>query len=425
MFLALAIFVFGAATYIGAGKILSPENIWLHPLKEFSLIISMIGVVSFGYEIFLRELTFTEYKKALEEIVNPDAVRLGIKGFYRNRSELGRAHSFESLFKKVKREIFIGGSSLLSIATSSRELLRDQVLNGITVKLLLMDPNCKVVDLITSQGGGKPTFRNEIKTSLLLLQKLQDELESEARAGKGQLLIHAYCTIPSHSFISIDAGEHSGVIIADLGPYLGRNLPRPSMMVVNKMNGMYDHWRQMNNALWEDSRSVQADVAGAPDSKTKTIVLVSGKETEYYDAPTDVWKAASLCQMNSQWRALKGSQWIWTRESVTLEEAKTGAQKRFRVKFNIPLKNAGSILRADLFIRSDDSCRIAVNDVGLVQQYGGAEYPDPFMLDIGKHVNVGDNDIVFEVNNFAKPTATAPEDNPAGLIYRLHVEYRE
>ncbi|MFQ5717229.1 MAG: hypothetical protein ACE5GQ_09035, partial [Nitrospinales bacterium] len=412
VFLALGIFVCGAAAYIGAGKILSPDSIWLHPLKEFSLIISMIGVVSFGYEIFLRELTFTEYKKALEEIVNPDAVRLGIKGLYKNRSELGKAYSFESLFKDVKREVFIGGSSLLSIATNTRELLKDKVLSGITVKLLLMNPNSKVVDLIISQGNGKPTFRNEIKTSLLLFQKLQDELESEAPpGGTGKLLVHVYDIIPSHSFISIDVDDPRGIIVADIGPYLGRSLSRPSMLVVNKRNGMYAHWRQLNNALWEGSQPVREDSFGWSDARIKALVLVSGNETEYYDSKTDSWQPASLCQMNPRWRALKGSRWVWVRESVTLEEAKTGAQKRFRIKFDISLKKGGSILRADLFIRSDDFCRIFVNDVGLVQQYGGAEYPDPFIIDIGKFVKVGENIVIMEVNNFAKPTAVAPEDN--------------
>jgi len=85
LFLALVIFFFGGAFYIGAGKFLDPQNEWLHPIKEFALLLSLVGVVSLGYELFLREMTFREYKDALEEIVNPDAVRLGIEGIYKNR----------------------------------------------------------------------------------------------------------------------------------------------------------------------------------------------------------------------------------------------------------------------------------------------------------------------------------------------------
>ena len=33
LFLALVIFFFGGAFYIGAGKFLDPQNEWLHPIK--------------------------------------------------------------------------------------------------------------------------------------------------------------------------------------------------------------------------------------------------------------------------------------------------------------------------------------------------------------------------------------------------------
>ncbi|MCH8158050.1 MAG: hypothetical protein IID18_09945, partial [Nitrospinae bacterium] len=177
LFLAMMIFVIGGTVYIGVVKLMDPANPWLYPIKEFALLMSLIGVVSLGYELFLRELTFREYKDALEEIVNPDGVRLGIEGIYKNRSELGQSISFESLFKKVQKEIFIGGSSLLSIATSSRELLKQKVLSGLNVRLLLMNPNSQVVELITRQGVGKATFLNEIRTSLLLLQKVSHEID--------------------------------------------------------------------------------------------------------------------------------------------------------------------------------------------------------------------------------------------------------
>ena len=94
----------------------------------------------------------------MEEIVNPHAVRLGIQGIYKNRSELGQAHTFQKLFKKVKHEIFIGGTSLLSISTGSRDLLREKVMSGVNVKLLLMEPESGVVKRIMNQGGGKQTF---------------------------------------------------------------------------------------------------------------------------------------------------------------------------------------------------------------------------------------------------------------------------
>ena len=427
LFLALIIFLVGGSAYIATDMLFPKDSIWLHPVKEFSLLVSLIGIVSFGYEVFLRELTFREYKQALQEIVNPDAVRLGIKGIYKNRSELGQATSFESLFKNVKHEIFIGGTSLLSISTASREQLREKILAGVNVKLLLMDADSPVVELITKQGRGKATFLNEIKTSLLLLQKLQDEIDAEREhPNKGKLIVHTYDFIPSHSFISVDDADPGGMIIADIGPYLGRNMPRPSMSVIKKKNGIYDYWRDMNDLMWENSHPV--DVKQGPDSlvsKTRTLVFTSGRETEYYDAPSENWRPASICWMDDHWRSIKGSQWIWIREAPTLEEAKTGSQNRFRLKFQLPVRKDSAILRAELFMRSDDTCRITVNDVSLTQEYNGANYPDPFLIDIIKYMIPGENTLLLELKSFARPDSESPEDNPTGLIYRLHVEYRE
>ena len=424
MILALVIFLVGGSVYMAADHFIPHDNIWLHPAKEFSLLIALIGIVSFGYEVFLRELTFREYKEALQELLNPDAVRLGIEGIYKNRSELGQATSFEGLFKKVKREIFIGGSSLLSISTASRELLKEKVLNGITVKLLLMDPNSPVVEIITKQGGGKHTFLNEIKTSLLLLQKVADEI-ADAQGPSGKLIVHTYDTIPSHSFISVDSGDAGGIIIADIGPYLGRTTPRPSMMVANKRNGMYGYWQEMNDLMWDNSKPVVFNPSEPLALKTKTLVFTSGRDTEFYDVQTESWRPSSICQMDPRWRTIKGSHWIWIRESVTLEEAKTGSQNKFRLTFAIPPGKQGALIRANLILRSDDGCHITVNDVGLKQEYGGSDYPDPFFIDIDKYVKDGENTISFELISFAKPDAEYPEDNRTGLIYRLHIEYRE
>ena len=422
LFLAVAIFVVGAGAYISAGQVFDSHSIWLHPVREFALLISLIGVISLGYEVFLRELTFNEYKEALEEIVNPDAVRLGIHGIYKNRSELAQATSFEQLFKNVKEEVFIGGSSLLSISTASRELIKDKVLSGIKIRLLLMDPNSPVVELITKQGGGKHTFLNEIKTSLLLLQKLYDEIEQESSPGnKGKLIVHSYDTIPSHSFISIDPERSSGVIVADIGPYLGRSTPRPSMLVVNKKQGMFDYWKEMNEIMWESSTPVEMEAPVA--AKTKTLVLASGSETEFYETSSETWHKASICQMGNGWHGIKGSQWVWVREAVSLEEAKTGSQHKFRFKFDLPINSANDIHRADILLRSDDTCHISVNNVGLKQEYGGAEYPDPFLIDIDQYLQAGENTISFELISYAQPDAKEPGDNPSGLIYRLHIEY--
>ena len=230
--------------------------------------------------------------------------------------------------------------------------------------------------------------------------------------------------IPSHSFIAVDSESPNGLILADIGPYLGRNLPRPSMAVIKKKNGMFGYWQEMNELMWKEGKSISGENNG-DSSNIKTLLLVSGPETEYFEKSDDSWFPATICQMNPKWRSMKGSQWVWVNESVNLEEAKTGSRKKLRSHFEIPINLNGKILRGELFLRSADNCRISINNTEQAQSYGGAEYPDPFILNIASMLKPGKNTVQFEVNNFAKPTAQSPEDNPAGLIYRLHIEYQE
>lgn len=76
-------------------------------------------------------------------------------------------------------------------------------------------------------------------------------------------------------------------------------------------------------------------------------------------------------------------------------------------------------------MRADDTCHISVNGRTLTQELGGADFADPFTVHLGSYLIDGDNTVEFEVLNYARPNAAVPEDNPLGLIYRLHLEYPE
>jgi hypothetical protein len=197
------------------------------------------------------------------------------------------------------------------------------------------------------------------------------------------------------------------------------------MLLVNKKKGLYEHYRALNQALWKESVPLESGSRKISGPKTKTQVFTSGKATQYYDAETDSWLKASLCELNSGWRGIQGSRWVWIRDQITFEEAKTGSRHQFRMQFDVPKSGAQSVKRAELYVRSDDTCHITVNDVSLKQEYGGSEYPNPFIIDFDQFLIEGTNTVKFEVINYAKPDIESPEENPSGLIYRLHLEVPE
>lgn len=276
LLLAIAIFAIGATGYIGASKIFMLGSSWLDPVKEFFLLVSMIGVVSLGYELFLRKMVIEDYKIAIREVINPDALRLGVIGLFKDRTELKAKYGFPQIFtyiSEAEHEIFICGPTLLVFATAFEEnfeILKNKILQGVNVKLLLMNPKSKILELIRTELNmpdeqGKPSklgdgYVSDLKTSILKLKGLQEKINNEeGDSKKGKLLIHTYDKIPSHSSISLDPDKPGGMIIADIGPYLGRGTPRPTMVVVNKEGGLYKYWQGMNDEMWKGSKILTHD----------------------------------------------------------------------------------------------------------------------------------------------------------------------
>ncbi|MFQ5482512.1 MAG: hypothetical protein ACE5ER_07120, partial [Nitrospinaceae bacterium] len=212
---------------------------------------------------------------------------------------------------------------------------------------------------------------------------------------------------------------------ADIGPYLGRSHQRPSLFLIPKKRGMYGYYLDLANAQWKESQPVLAAASPGEAANTKTVLYASGISTEVFDKSAKAWRGAVICSLNPLWQGIKGAQWVAHREQLTLEEAITGGRQRFRRQFSLASQQVKALKRADLVLRADSVCHVQVNGTALKQDFGGAEFPDPFFLDISDYLVEGENSVEFEVINYAQPEVQAPEDNPLGLIYRLHLEYPE
>lgn len=422
IFVSLVIFVLGTAIFVGSSFF--PHTVWIAPLKEFAIILAFVGIVSLLYELFLREFTFQEYKEALEEVINPDAVRLGIKFIFKDRGELSRALPAEHLFRDAREEIYFGGSTLLSVSTAFRELLKEKALEGVNIRLLLLDPSSEIVKLIIKQQATKQiSFQNEIQTAIILLKKLKQEIEAETGfKNKGSIDIHMTERIPTYSFVAVDSHLPGGKIQADLHPYLGENLSRPSFYLLNKEEGLFQHIRRMNEVNWTKSQPLPPE--GGQEAEVKTLVLVSGREDCWYDSVENKWKPAVPCTVSSQWLGIKGALWVWSKELITLEEARSGCKKKLRRCFELPLEEGMRISEANLYLRAESVCAFEINNKEYPEKFGGSDLPHPYVIDITSYLDKGKNELIIKTTSFAKPMAQSPEENLPGVIYRLELAYR-
>jgi hypothetical protein len=125
--------------------------------------------------------------------------------------------------------------------------------------------------------------------------------------------------------------------------------------------------------------------------------------------------------MHSGWTAnIPGATWIW--EAFKVLDPSVDTTKIFTKTFNI----VGNPISATLDVAADNSYNVSVNANSNVfsdaseNNFGSADSYNPL-----SYLTTGSNTISFEVKNWAytgtNPDISDDEENPAGLLYKLHV----
>jgi hypothetical protein len=106
--------------------------------------------------------------------------------------------------------------------------------------------------------------------------------------------------------------------------------------------------------------------------------------------------------------------WIWFAEGDPTKDAPVG-KRYFRKSFDLP--EAKPVRQATLWISADDHFAASING----QPVGShTDWKSPQAIDIGKHLQPGQNVLAIEAENLPPPAgATA---NPAGLIAGLRIQ---
>ncbi len=119
------------------------------------------------------------------------------------------------------------------------------------------------------------------------------------------------------------------------------------------------------------------------------------------------------------WATIDGATWIWSTSQVSQESATNGEVKTFTKDFEI----AGTPTSATLQVAADNDYKVVINSTDAFTDTSGESFFGAHSHDALPYIHSGSNTISFEATNWPQngPGQT-PEDNPAGLIYKLHVE---
>jgi len=126
--------------------------------------------------------------------------------FYSSREELPKLLTFLS---QAEQEIFVVGTTLHAIVGSNREMIRDFVKGGITVRLLFLDPKSKLLGMLSDCLVGDSDYSKTIPPSLETACSVKREL---ADIEKNRLDIRTYDTIPFYTMLMLDPNTGNGVV---------------------------------------------------------------------------------------------------------------------------------------------------------------------------------------------------------------------
>ena len=153
------------------------------------------------------------------------------------------------------------------------------------------------------------------------------------------------------------------------------------------------------------------------EDRTKETFFSGTEWDQFWDGVADKWVPAKrYYPIHALWGNIEGATWIWLRECVTDEEAKTGGSVHHRRKFNVPLRPRRLLMN----ILVDDRARVKVNDREVAEVLGCMQ---PQSLDLLPYTVIGWNEITMEVINARGGPPASSKTNPTGVMYRIDVEY--
>jgi len=165
--------------------------------------------------------------------------------------------------------------------------------------------------------------------------------------------------------------------------------------------------------------SVEGCVKGEScDTEAEYTLLSSDSEGEDLVTTDEDGPASVVASLHASWLQQVG-EWIWKDTSTSNDDAANGATETFTRTFDI----VGTPKDSTLEMAVDNSAVVSINGVELVSVPGefnyGATVSYPITASLLKN---GENTITFEVTNIDHETANTPDNNPAGLLYKITVE---
>lgn len=249
-----------------------PPTLLSEVLRDVGIVLCSIGAISSLYELLIRRQLLEDYNAALQDILDPDTKKLGVKALFRDRDDKSnRGRSLDALLRATHEEMLCFGLGCYQFLPEKRELLLAKIREGCSFEFLIFNPKSKhAAALDESLGNGSGTLISFLQAQQSYFAEFLRVLDKEKLEGKFE--VRVYDAVPTFGGLAIDCGRSTGSLIIELYGTGVEGSVCPGMELLPRDSDWYAFYSRQIKQLWRNSPRMVAVAAsgesqGAPHRK--------------------------------------------------------------------------------------------------------------------------------------------------------------
>lgn len=237
-------------------------------LRDLGIVLCSIGAISSLYELLIRRQLLEDYNAALQDILDPDTKKRGVKALFRDRDDKSnRGRSLDALLRATREEMLCFGLGCYQFLPEKRELLMAKLREGCSFEFLIFNPMSKhAVALDESLGNGSGTLISFLQAQQSYFAEFLRVVDKEKPEGKFE--VRVYDAVPTFGGLAIDCGRSTGSLIIELYGTGVEGSVCPGMELLPRDSDWYAFYNHQIKQLWHNSPRMVAPAAGVESRGT-------------------------------------------------------------------------------------------------------------------------------------------------------------
>jgi len=254
VFISIIVFLIGVILLLISYQMRQPssEATFLSEiLRDLGIVLCSIGFISLLYEMLIRRQLLADYNNALQDILDPDTRKLGVRALFRDRDDKTlRGRSLDALLRSTRKEMLCLGLGFYQLIPEKRDLLLTKIREGCSFRFLIFDPTSKnAAALDESLGYGNGSLIKFLGAQQAYFIEFMKVLADEGLDGRFQ--VRTYEAVPTFGALAVDSSVPEGYLIVELYGAHVEGSVCPGIELVPRESAWYAFYDRQIAELWK------------------------------------------------------------------------------------------------------------------------------------------------------------------------------